>query len=176
MSPSPVRLTTLLLTLVACGPDPPGAGPIPADAASERATPPVATQDLVRVRVGDRRRVFEGPAQVKPKCFGGHKGFEASAGGDTLTLNAFLFEPGAYACDQAMPFVFLFWRGSEGPAEYEASPVEPTGSTCALTVTSVQPRLRATFAALLNRTAEQGPDQVSLSEGELDVAMPPICP
>src|SRR5688572_11001610 len=100
--------------------------PLAADAARER---PAPAEDLVRVRSGDRQLVFRGPDQVKPECFGGHRGFRASAGGDHLHLNVFIFEPGTYRCDDPMPFVFMRWQGADSTVEYEVTPLGTTGGS-----------------------------------------------
>ena len=162
----------LLVMAVSCTSPPEGPQALPPDA-GERLPPP---DDLVRVRAGDRQVLFRGPQQVKPECFGGHKGFSARAGEDGLHLNAFILEPGTYRCDDSLPVIFLLWQ-QPGSAEYEISPVEPTGGACELVVASVSPRMHATFSARLPRTSGEGPGQVELSAGELDLAMPvAACP
>jgi hypothetical protein len=65
--------------------------------------------------------VFRGPEQVKPACFGGHKGFGARAGEDRLHLNAFILEPGTYRCDDQVPVIFLTWAQTQTSAEYQLS-------------------------------------------------------
>jgi hypothetical protein len=147
--------------------------PLPADAARER---PAPAEDIVRVRSGDRRLVFRGPDQVKPECFGGHKGFRASAGGDHLHLNVFIFEPGTYRCDAPMPLVFMRWQGTGSAAEYEVTPLGSAAGSCELVVETVQPRMRATFSARLDRAGNEGPEQVHLTEGEMDIRMVASCP
>jgi hypothetical protein len=43
-------------------------------------------------------------------------------------------------------------------------------------VEQVHPRLQLTFTATLRRARGDGPDQIALTRGQVDVAMPDDCP
>jgi len=174
----PVFRSTLLTALAAvfasCGGTPvESTRSLPAGAGSPDAAPDLAgtARNIVRVRAGERRLVFEGPSQVVPECIGGHKGFGAAAGGDRLHLNAFVTAPGIYQCDDAGPFIFIEWRGGDATGDYEISATRPSGGSCQLVVEAVHPRMRARFTARLNRASGEGADEVLLADGELDIAM-----
>jgi hypothetical protein len=173
------RVLVLLATCAAaaCTGDAPALQPAGGDAGAEggAAGPDgaradaTATEDTVSLRVGGRSLTFSGPASVHPVCTGGHKGVDAASGDDRFSLNAFVFAPGTYRCDQSLPYVFVHWSGAGGGA-LDISPVAAPGGSCEVVVASIRPRFVARFTA----SAPAGPDAgpVLALEGEIDVALP----